>query len=65
MRFKLALRSAPFGALLAVAAVWQAAPLAAQDVKPVPRERTLIHIGWTAGSPTLTRGTGTVSLTAL
>src|SRR5690242_2149910 len=54
MQFERVFRSARLGGLFALTAAFLAAPVLAQDIKSVPRERTLVHVGWSAGSPTLT-----------
>ena len=54
MQFQRVGRLARVVGLIAVATTLQAGSLLAQDIKAVPRERTMIHVGWSAGAPTLT-----------
>jgi len=53
MTLTTARRRAATTALATSLAALVAAPLGAQEVQEVPRDRTLVHIGWSAGSPTL------------
>ena len=42
------------GVAMLVAGAVSAPTVPAQTLKPVPRERTYIHVGWSGGSPMLT-----------